>query len=230
MVSAIQNNLHHVLEKLADAVRKSGRNDEDVRLVAVTKNYPVEDILEAVRCGVVSVGENRVQELAEKRRLWSGPSVEWRLIGHLQGNKVRKALECASTVDSLDSLSLAGSLARVAEDKKMLLPVLIEVNTSGEKSKHGVAPSDAAPLLESVMKECPALRVEGLMTVGPLTDDEAEVRRAFALLRKIRDSLSEAFGLRLKELSMGMSGDYEWAVQEGSTMLRIGSAIFGKRT
>ena len=230
MVSAIQNNLQRVLEKLADAVRKSGRNDGDVRLIAVTKTYPVEDILEAVRCGVVSVGENRVQELAEKRRLWSGPSVEWRLIGHLQGNKVRKALECASTVDSLDSLSLAGSLARVAEDKKMLLPVLIEVNTSGEKSKHGVAPYDAAPLLESVMKECPALRVEGLMTVGPLTDDEAEVRNAFALLRRIRDSLSEEFGLRLKELSMGMSGDYEWAVQEGSTMVRIGSAIFGKRT
>jgi len=230
MVSAIQNNLQRVLENLADAVRRSGRNDGDVRLIAVTKTYPVEDILEAVRCGVVSVGENRVQELAEKRRLWSGPSVEWRLIGHLQGNKVRKALECASTVDSLDSLSLAGALARVAEEKKILLPVLIEVNTSGEKSKHGVAPSDAAPLLESVMKECPALRVEGLMTVGPLTDDEAEVRSAFALLRRIRDSLSEKFGLRLKELSMGMSGDYEWAVQEGSTMVRIGSAIFGKRT
>ncbi|NCC61748.1 MAG: YggS family pyridoxal phosphate-dependent enzyme [Verrucomicrobiae bacterium] len=230
MVSAIQNNLHHVLEKIADAVRKSGRNDEDVRLVAVTKTYPVEDILEAVRCGVVSVGENRVQELAEKRSLWSGPPIEWRLIGHLQGNKVRKALECASTVDSLDSLSLARSLARIAEEKKICLPVLIEVNTSGEESKHGAAPSEAALLLESVMKECPVLHVEGLMTVGPLTDDEAEVRRAFALLRKIRDSLSEAFGLRLKELSMGMSGDYEWAVQEGSTMVRIGSAIFGKRT
>lgn len=229
MVSTIQNNLHRVLEKLADAVQKSGRNDGDVRLVAVTKTYPVEDILEAVRCGVVSVGENRVQELAEKQRLWSGPSVEWRLIGHLQRNKVRRALECASTVDSLDSLPLAGSLARIAEEKNIRLPVLIEVNTSGEESKHGVAPSDAAPLLESVMKECPALQVEGLMTVGPLTDDEAKVRSAFALLRKIRDSLSEEFGLRLKELSMGMSGDYEWAVQEGSTMVRIGSALFGKR-
>ncbi len=230
MVSAIQNNLHHVLGKLGDAVRKSGRNDDDVRLVAVTKTYPVEDILEAVRCGVVSVGENRVQELAEKRSFWSGPPIEWRLIGHLQGNKVRKALECASTVDSLDSLSLARALARVAEEKKIYLPVLIEVNTSGEESKHGISPSEAEPLLESVMKEFPALQVEGLMTVGPLTDDEAEVRRAFALLRKIRNSLSEAFGLPLKELSMGMSGDYEWAVQEGSTMVRIGSAIFGKRT
>ncbi len=230
MVSAIHNNLQRVREKLADAVRKSGRNDEDVRLVAVTKTYPVEDILEAVRCGVVSIGDNRVQELSEKRSLWSGPSIEWRFIGHLQGNKVRKVLEFASTVDSLDSLSLARALSRVAEEKKMRLPVLIEVNTSGEESKHGTAPSDAAPLLESVMKECPALQVEGLMTVGPLTDDEAEVRRAFALLRGIRDSLSGAFGLRLKELSMGMSGDYEWAVDEGSTMVRIGSAIFGKRT
>ena len=229
MVSMIESNLQRVREELASVVKSSGRNDEDVRLIAVSKTYPVEDILEAVRCGVVAVGENRVQELAEKRLLWKGPSIEWRFIGHLQSNKVRKSVECASSVDSVDSLPLARALSRVASESGLLLPVLLEVNTSGEESKHGVAPSGAAPLLEGVLQYCPALRVQGLMTVGPLTDDETAVRSAFALLRRLRDSLSERFGYPLKELSMGMSGDFKWAVQEGSTMVRIGSAIFGKR-
>ena len=229
MVSMIESNLQRVREELASVVKSSGRNDDDVRLIAVSKTYPVEDILEAVRCGVVAVGENRVQELAEKRLLWEGPSIEWRFIGHLQSNKVRKSVECASSVDSVDSLPLARALSRVASESGLLLPVLLEVNTSGEESKHGVAPSGAAPLLEGVLQYCPALRVQGLMTVGPLTDDETAVRSAFALLRRLRDSLSERFEYPLKELSMGMSGDFKWAVQEGSTMVRIGSAIFGKR-
>lgn len=229
MVSTLENNLQHVREDLAAVIERCGRNSEDVRLIAVSKTYPVEDILEAVRCGVVAVGENRVQELVEKRLQWQGPAIEWRLIGHLQRNKVRKAIECASSVDSVDSLQLARALSRCAGEKEIVLPVLLEVNTSQEESKHGVPPSEAASLLDGVLAECSALRVEGLMTVGPLTDDEAEVRRAFASLRLLRDALSERAGYPLKELSMGMSGDFKWAVEEGSTMVRIGSSIFGKR-
>lgn len=230
MVNMIESNLQRVRETLAAAADRSGRSGADVRLIAVSKTYPVEDIREAVRCGVDTVGENRVQELAEKRRLWQGPSIAWRFIGHLQSNKVRKVIECASSVDSVDSPQLAQTLSRVASEHALTLPVLLEVNTSGEESKHGVSPLQAASLLEGVLQECPALRVEGLMTVGPLTDDETEVRRAFSSLRELRDMLSGRFGCRLKELSMGMSGDYEWAVEEGSTMVRIGSAIFGKRS
>jgi hypothetical protein len=231
MVSIIESNLNRVREAISAAVEKNGRKEGEVRLVAVSKTYPVENILEAVRCGVSSVGENRAQELVEKRRLWpENVPLEWRFIGHLQGNKVRKVIEHASTVDSVDSLPLARSLSRAAGEKGISLPVLIEVNTSGETSKHGVSRSGATSLLEGILDGCPFLKVEGLMTIGPLTEDESEVRKAFASLRSLRDDLGGRFAFPLKELSMGMSGDFEWAVAEGSTMVRIGSAIFGTRS
>jgi pyridoxal phosphate enzyme (YggS family) len=176
------------------------------------------------------VGENRVQELAEKRALWpEGGSLQWRLIGHLQRNKARRALAVAGTVDSLDSPQLASALSRIAAEEDRKIPVLIEVNTSGEASKHGVKPEEAAGFLEWTLENCPSLTPEGFMTIGPLGGDEREVRRAFALLRSIGGEARARTGLALPELSMGMSGDFAWAIGEGSTMVRIGSSIFGPR-
>lgn len=230
MVTSIRDNLEMVREEIRRSALLSGRREEDVLLVAVTKTRPVEDVAEAVRCGVISVGENRVQELLQKRALWPrGNEPQWRLIGHLQRNKARKALSAAAAVDSVDSPELAADLSRIAAEEGKILPVLLEVNTSGEASKNGVAPGEVDTLLHWILESCPALRPEGFMTIGPLTGGETEVRRAFALLRSVCESARSTTGLSLPELSMGMSGDFSWAVQEGSTMVRIGSAIFGAR-
>ena len=222
MVSCIKDNLERIGEAMENAAIRSGRAAGEVRLVVVAKTRTVDEIAEVVLCGVKEIGENRAQELEEKRRLWSGGDVVWRFIGHLQRNKVRKAIEFASTVDSVDSTRLAGTLSRVAMEKELVLP-------SGEESKHGVDPSRARELVEFVVEDCPGLKLDGLMTIGPLTDDESAVRRAFSSLREIRDEMSRDFELPLAELSMGMSGDFELAIQEGSTMVRIGSAVFGSR-
>ncbi len=229
MVSAIEDNLKRINDSMVEAAVGCGRAAEEVRLVAVTKTYSVDEIAEAVRCGVKQIGENRAQELEEKRCLWQAPPITWRFIGHLQTNKVRKAVEFASAVDSVDSVRLARALSRAAEERGLVLPVLMEVNTSGEESKHGVPPSRAEPLVEVLLRECPGLRLDGLMTIGPLTEDETAVRRAFAMLRTMRDEFARSYGVPLGELSMGMSGDFELAIKEGSTMVRIGSAIFGRR-
>lgn len=230
MVNTIRENIEFVRKEIRDSAKISGRSGNDILLVAVTKTRPVEDILEAVRCGVSVLGENRVQELLEKHGRWPWDvPVQWRLIGHLQRNKVRKALSVASFVDSVDSLDLARVLSRVAAEQNKIVPVLLEVNTSGETSKNGVAPEEVNSLLEGILRECPALVVEGFMTIGPLSNDEREVRNAFSHLWSIREKARKNFNLSLLELSMGMSGDFRWAVLEGSTMVRIGSAIFGAR-
>jgi pyridoxal phosphate enzyme (YggS family) len=179
---------------------------------------------------VTSLGESRVQELLRKREQWPPDmEVQWRLIGHLQRNKARKAVEMVDSVDSVDSIELAELLSRVMESRRTVLPVLLEVNTSGEASKHGVPPEEALPLLETILEGCPHIRPEGFMTIGPLGGDEREVRRAFALLRSVAEEARERFSMPLKELSMGMSGDFQWGIEEGSTMVRVGTALFGPR-
>lgn len=230
MVSRIEENIQRVRETIASAAERCGRRAEDVLLVAVTKTRTVEEMAEAVRCGVGALGENRVQELLLKREAWPADlSAEWRLIGHLQRNKARKVLPAVDAVDSLDSLELARTLGRIAEESGRSLPVLLEVNTSGEASKEGVAPEGLFPLLEGVLAECPNLSPQGLMTIGPLEGGERAVRGAFALLRTLAEGARKEFSIPLKELSMGMSGDFEWAVEEGSTMVRVGTALFGAR-
>ncbi len=230
MVKSIESSLAHLKEEIRTAAQRSGRCEKDVLLVGVTKTRPVEDIIEAVRCGITAVGENRVQELLEKKSSWpEDMTVQWRLIGHLQKNKVRKVFAEVSSVDSVDSLDLAGRLSAEGERQERTLPVLVEVNTSGEPSKKGISPEDALPLLEDILGKCPFLAVEGLMTIGPLTGGEKEVRRAFVLLRELAEKARRKLLLPLPELSMGMSGDFQWAIEEGSTMVRIGSALFGRR-
>ena len=220
-----------IRERIARAAAKAGRDPASILLVAVTKTRTVQEMLAAVPFAD-AIGENRVQEAEEKKKAWpsdgEASALPWRLIGHLQGNKARKALELFDTVDSLDSIALAERLDRVARERERTLPVLIEVNMAQEVSKTGIAPEDFGSLLDRV-QNLPHLRLEGLMTIGPLTEDEASVRRAFAGLRDLAEEARKQSGLPLSVLSMGMSGDFEWAIQEGSTMVRIGSALFGPR-
>jgi pyridoxal phosphate enzyme (YggS family) len=226
--SSIREHILAVREKIFTSADRAGRDGAEVKLLGVTKTRTVEEMLEAVPL-IDAVGENRVQEALAKKERWpSGTKAEWRLIGHLQSNKVRRALSLFDTVDSLDSVALAQAVERTAAETGRAVPVLIEVNTSGEASKTGVAPGEFSELADRVM-EYPHLELRGLMTIGPLTNDEAQVRSAFAHLREMTEGARLRSGLPLPVLSMGMSSDFEWAVAEGSTMVRIGTSLFGPR-
>jgi pyridoxal phosphate enzyme (YggS family) len=199
----------------------------DVRIVAVTKTHPPAAVRAAVAAGLGDVGENRVQEALEKQALLSDLPVRWHLIGTLQRNKARHAAGRFAFIHSLDRIELAAELARRLPQGARQA-VLVQVNCSGEPQKGGVEPSGLSALLDALagVKE---LDVRGLMTMSALTDDAAEQRRAFRMLRELRES-SERSGHQLPELSMGMSGDYAVAVEEGATMIRLGTVLYGERT
>lgn len=226
----IKENINEIQARIRAAARAGARRPEDIKLMAVSKNHSPEEMLLASEF-VPLFGENRIQEAQEKRGRWpSDNKTPWHLIGHLQRNKARKALEIFDAIESVDSQELARTLDRIlAEDGRRGYPIFIEVNMSGEPSKNGVEPGAAENLLEAVLTCCPNLSVMGLMTIGPLTGGNASIRAAFAGLRMLRDKLRAAFGLPLDELSMGMSGDFPIAIEEGSTIVRVGTAIFGAR-
>ena len=225
---SIKDRILAVRERMASSAERAGRRVSEIALMGVTKTRTVEEMLEAVPL-LDCLGENRVQEAESKRQAWpSGIDIEWRLIGHLQGNKVRRALSLFDTLDSLDSVDLALTVERIASELNRTVPVLIEVNTSGEASKTGLDLPDFPALLDCVAG-CARLKLQGLMTMGPLTDDEAQVRKAFASLRELAGEAGKKTGLSLPVLSMGMSGDFEWAILEGSTMVRVGTSLFGAR-
>jgi len=231
LVDSIAQNIREIRDKIRSAAKRSKRYPSEIRLMGVSKNHPVEYMLSAA-AKLDMLGENKVQEAADKRLNWvSEEKIPWHLIGHLQRNKARKALEVFDLIETVDSLDLARMLDRIlAETDESGFPVYLEINMSGELTKNGAVPQEAASLLERIMQYCPRLSVEGLMTIGPNTDEEIEIRKAFEGLRILRDQLSSVSGLPLKELSMGMSNDYEIAVEEGSTIVRIGTGIFGLRT
>jgi len=205
--------------------------------MAVTKTHPAEVVALAAQAGLRCVGENRVQEGAAKRAAleaagggagWAARP-RWELIGHLQSNKARLAVRNFDRVQSVDSVKLVGVLERVVADEgRTAYPILLEVNAGDDPAKFGVDCDGAAGLLEAALA-APHLRVEGLMTVAPLADDPDVARRCFTRLRELRDRLTERYGVALRELSMGMSGDMEIAIECGSTMVRVGSALFGAR-
>lgn len=232
MVSQIAENIQKIRERIQEAARRAGRSAQDIKLVAVTKKHPLEDMIEAVRCKVDAIGENQVQEAREKRQHWPSEfDTPWHMIGHLQRNKVRKALEIFDCIQSIDTLELAFAVNRVLLEKgRQNYPVLIEVNVSGEPTKSGVSPEGAFYLVEQALSSCPLLKIEGLMTVGPLTNETFLVRSAFRRLVKLKEELQRDLKWELPVLSMGMSDDFEIAIEEGSTMVRIGSAIFGPRS
>lgn len=229
---AIEDKVRSVFNDIKEISLRAGRRPEDVKLLAVSKTHPVEALLPAVDTALLwGLGENRVQEGESKIDVWpEGHSVDWHLIGHLQRNKARKALSLFSMIHSLDSVKLGETLDRLVQEMGLApYPVLIEVNTSGEEAKHGVAPEEALPTLVQLIESCLGLDIQGLMTVGPLSDDRSHTARAFESLRLLRDVMSKETGLPLKELSMGMSGDFDLAIEQGSTVVRIGSSIFGVR-
>ena len=216
-----------VLARMASACAQAGRPPASVRLLPVTKTHPVEAALYADKIGLPAVGENRVQEAAAKRPL-APEGLRWELIGHLQSNKARLAVETFDRVQSVDSADLAVRLGRIASEIGKPLPVLLQVNAGDDPAKFGTDIAGAPALLEAALAS-PALRVEGLMTVPPLSDDPEVARRAFDRLRACRDDLAARFGVALPELSMGMSGDLELAIAAGSTCVRVGSALYGAR-
>jgi pyridoxal phosphate enzyme (YggS family) len=233
-VMAISDNVDTIRERMAAAACRVGRSPDEIALMAVTKTHPVELIREAYEAGLRLFGENRVQEFAAKAgALPELPGASWHMIGHLQTNKAAKAAELFSAVDSVDSVKLAEKLNDAAQSLGKKLPVLIEINVGGEVAKTGVAADSqeleplftAAPRLE-------ALEFRGLMTVPPFTDDPEGARPFFRRLRELRDRIGSRHlpGIAMNVLSMGMSHDFEVAIEEGSTCVRVGTAIFGERT
>ncbi len=224
----IEANLQKVHADLAAACVRAGRTPASVRLMAVSKVHPVEALVEAYNAGQRLFGENRVQEVAMKYPTISAlPDLEVHLIGPLQNNKTTRAVELFQAVDTLDSPKTAARLNTAAETLGRILPVLIEVKLSHEESKHGLAPEDLPALLEAVAG-LPHLRAVGLMTVPPIADDPEEARPYFRRLRALQEENLARYP-SLTELSMGMSGDFAVAVEEGSTTVRVGTAIFGRR-
>jgi pyridoxal phosphate enzyme (YggS family) len=221
---SIKENLECIEARICAACEKAGRSRDEVKLVAVSKRKPVEAVLEAAEAGQILFGENRVQEAQTKVPVCP-QHLHWHLIGHLQSNKARLAVGLFRMIHSVDSEKLLRALDEYATTS---LPILIQVNISGEGSKSGCAPEEAAALIDAA-NQCSQVEVHGLMTLPPFTPDPEKTRTHFSNLRKLRDQLQETTGTPLPELSMGMSHDFEIAIQEGATFVRIGTDIFGSR-
>jgi len=218
-----------VRAQIADACRLAGRAPSEVTLLAVTKTHPAAAAEYAARFGLGAVGENRVQEAAEKKPVVTAPGLRWELIGHLQSNKARLAAETFDRVQSVDSEKLLNHLDRAAGELGKSLAVLLQINAGQDPAKFGAEPEDAPRLLETALTK-KNLRIDGLMTIAPLSDDPAVASRTFENLRTIRDDLAVRSNVPLRELSMGMSGDLGAAIAAGSTLVRIGTALFGTRS
>jgi hypothetical protein len=221
----IAENLRSVKSRIGSAAKRSGREHGDIKLVAATKDVPAGLILEAINAGLTDIGENRVQEADQKFNALKGQQVTWHMIGHLQTNKVKAALGIFSVIQSVDSERLADEISQRAQKT---IDVFIEVNTSGEESKFGVSPEKAASLAGHI-SGLKNLKLTGLMTIGPLSGDENAVRTSFRLLKSLFGQIKglNLPSVELKYLSMGMSQDFEIAIEEGSNLLRVGRAIFG---
>ena len=223
--------VQEVRENIQKALQASNRNNR-VTLVAATKTQHVKLVKECIENGIVNIGENRVQEAHEKlsQLQTNGSQCVKRMIGHLQSNKINKALSIFDTIDSIDTVSLAKKISAKIENKDQNIQTLLEINTSYEQNKFGFLPQDNEGMLESI--ELTNINVRGLMTLGPNTNNVTEIERSFSRLRKTKEKLNKQLPkeLQLTELSMGMSGDYEVAIRQGSTMVRLGSALFGSRS
>jgi pyridoxal phosphate enzyme (YggS family) len=225
----IAGNIARIQEQISVAAKVAGRSPESVTLVAVTKTRSPSEIVAAYRAGVRHFGENRIGEAEGKLPALDLEGVTWHMVGHLQSRKARRAVGLFDRIDSVDSVRLAQRLDRLAEERGVVLPVLIEVNVSGEASKYGLPLSDRTGLDAAVAEivSLPHLEVDGLMTVAFIAEDAEAVRPVFARLRTLRDELRAQFPeAKWRHLSMGMSGDFDVAVQEGATMVRIGRAVF----
>jgi pyridoxal phosphate enzyme (YggS family) len=227
-IEKIAENLERVRDQIEGARRRAGLVDE-VKIVAVTKTHPPSVVEAALAAGVERLGENRVQELEEKVEAIGRDRAEWHLVGHLQRNKVRQALPLFDLIHSVNSVRLAKALSREAERTGQVVEGLVQVNTSGEESKYGFDEADAVAAVSEIV-ELPMLRITGLMTMAPFTADEKVLRECFAGARRLFEKCSrEIAEFEAINLSMGMSNDFEIAVEEGSTMVRLGTVLFGER-
>ena len=226
---SIRENVQFARNKIAEACRRSGRKSEEIELVAITKTVDVEQINEAIEAGIRVVGENRVQE-AWRKFQEVGEKVHWHMVGHLQTNKVKRVLQFADMIHSVDSVYLAREIQTQAKKLDRTIEILIQVNTSGEESKFGLEPEATIGAIEEV-STLPNLKIKGLMTIGAFLPNPEDVRPCFKLLHDLKDRVNERgiTSVEIGTLSMGMTNDYEIAIEEGSTMVRVGTAIFGER-
>src|SRR5437879_800959 len=223
----IEANLNRVKNKIAQAAQVSGRKVTDIELIAVTKTHPTDIVREAVDVGQLVFGESKVQEARAKIPLLPS-NIRWHFIGHLQKNKIRHALPLFEMIHSVDSLDLAQAIDRIAQEDGLHPRILLEVNVAGEGSKFGFRPDKLREEMESLLA-LPRVSTEGLMCIPPLAEEAEVSRKYFVELRELRDTLEEEFQMKLPQLSMGMTNDYSAAVEEGATLVRVGTAIFGER-
>jgi pyridoxal phosphate enzyme (YggS family) len=223
----LAGNLTHLRERIASACARANRDPSSVELLAVTKTHPPEVVIEAARLGLTLFGENKIQEAKSKIPLCPD-RLRWHMIGHLQSNKAREAVALFSMIQSVDSLHLAEEINRRAEQASKTIPVLLEVNIVGEASKFGYKPEHLLQEFEQ-LNAFPRLEIHGLMTVPPWTPMPERVQPVFRRLRELKQECEQILGAPLPHLSMGMTGDFEVAIEEGATIVRIGTALFGQR-
>jgi pyridoxal phosphate enzyme (YggS family) len=225
----LSKTLPQVHDRIAEAADASGREFESVRLIAVTKAHPVDAVSAALAAGLTDLGENRVEELEEKVHEFGRDLATWHMIGHLQSRKARRASQLAHLIQSVDSVKLANRISKFAQEEGITVRILTQVNTSEEHSKSGF---DMASAVDDILcvAEFPGIRVEGLMTMAPFGADDKKLISTFRVLRKIHEKLRTQGDVVGPELSMGMTNDFEIAIREGSTMVRVGTALFGART
>jgi hypothetical protein len=227
MKESIADNLMELRGRIAEACEESDRDAHDITIVAISKKHPPALIRMAVSLGLLDIGESRIQE-AEAKIQELGPIARYHFVGHLQTNKVKKAVELFDVIQSVDSLKLAQEISRRAEEAERTIECFIQINSSGEESKHGAPPEQAIDLIRRV-NQMPGINLTGLMTIGPLTDDEEKIREAFRLARGLFVQGRDLVGEDFENLSMGMSDDFSLAIAEGATMIRVGTSIFGSR-
>ena len=227
----LRDSLTEVRQHIAEAAQRAGRRADDVRLVAVSKRHPVSAIKELISLGQKDFGENQMQEALDKIVQPGDPSIEWHFIGHLQSNKTRHVGGNFNWVHTVDSVKLARRIASSAAEAERTVNLLLQVNVSGDPAKHGIEEDALFPLIDAVLEEdLRSIRLRGLMTIGYRDVPEAETRRSFVRLRELLETCQTRYGADFSELSMGMSSDYRLAIEEGATMVRVGSALFGERS
>jgi pyridoxal phosphate enzyme (YggS family) len=231
-IELLKERLKRIRGNAAEAAVKAGRNPEDVKIIAVSKMHDVDLIFDAIEAGWKVFGENYVQEIRDKHQIFIDEGriqPEWHFIGHLQSNKVKYLSPFINYIHSVDSLKLAEEISSRALQNNRIQDILIQLNTSCEESKSGCEPEETIEIISKTL-ELPNIIVHGLMTIGTFTDDESLQRKEFSLLRNMLEKVNKELKLNLKELSMGMTGDYDVAIDEGATMVRVGTAIFGPRS
>lgn len=224
-----KSHLEQVRNRIQATCHRVGRSTDDIQILPVTKNHPVDAVNYAIRAGLTAVGENRVQEAARKKTLQVSADLRWELIGHLQTNKAKDAVALFDRIQSVDSIRLLNRLDHFAEQAGKLQPILLQCNTGADPNKYGFKVDEMEAALESAL-EAKHLRIDGLMTIAPLAEDPSIAKSAFDKLRELRDHLSANYKLPLAELSMGMTGDLEIAIAAESTQIRVGTALYGERS